>query len=415
VFGSSPAGLPSPPIYRMEMNMKIQEFFIPRICAGVLLGLGCAVAVGEATEESAGQKQKKMIQQYPEDGEMDRPTIIFDTDMGNDVDDALALVLLHSFVQDGDANFGLALMNKGNRLAPAYTDLVNRFCGSTDIDIGWCSTGPTPGEGWSSSEEGRYLRPVLEAGKGFLPYDPDRKEWPDAVSQLRGHLASIPDRSGVYVSTGFSTILARFLESGPDGHSPLTGVELAARKLRFVSLMAGNFNPEVMQNPTPTNAEYNIVTDISSAARAVKLCPVPMVFSGFEVGDELRFPHQVVQDEMNWTEFHPLRMAYGLFRGMDHDRPLWDLTSLLYAVYPDAGHFDLSEPGTVTVTDSGHTVFDPNAAGLHRYLILKKERSPEIIDIFARGCSRRFENAFEPSSAAEGSAAMKRDLEPVQR
>ena len=105
-------------------------------------------------------------------------------------------------------------------------------------------------------------------------------------------IASIPGQSGIYVSTGFCTVLARFLESDPDRHSPLTGVELAARKLRLVSLMAGNFNPEGMQNPTPKNAEYNIVTDISSAARAVRLCPVPMVFSGFEVGDELRFPHR---------------------------------------------------------------------------------------------------------------------------
>jgi len=118
---------------------------------------------------------------------------------GNDVDDVL--VLLHSFVQESKANSGVELVNKGNRLAPAFTDLVNHFCGRTDVDIGWCSTGPAPREGWSSSEEGRYLRPVLEAGKGFLPYDPDRKAWPDAVSQLRGHLSSIPEQGGI---CGFS-------------------------------------------------------------------------------------------------------------------------------------------------------------------------------------------------------------------
>jgi len=324
-------------------------------------------------------------------------------------------VLLHSFVQDGDADIGIVLVNKGNRLAPAFTDLMNHFCGRTDVGVGWCSDGPTSEEGWCSSGEGRYLRPVLEAGKGFLPYDPDGKEWPDAVSLLRRHLASIPDQSGVYVSTGFSTILARFLESGPDGNSPLTGVELAKRKLRFVSLMAGNFNPEVMQNPTPKNAEYNVVTDISSAARAVRLCPVPMVFSGFEVGMELNFPHQVVEHDMNWTDFHPLKMAYGLYCDPGHDRPLWDLTSLLHAVFPDDEYFGVSEPGTVTVTDSGHTVFNPNAEGLHRYLILKNERKPEILDIFARGCSRHFESVFESSPATGYSTTMERVLETAQR
>ncbi|MCF7816767.1 MAG: nucleoside hydrolase [Kiritimatiellales bacterium] len=325
---------------------------------------------------------------------MSRPNIIFDTDMGNDVDDVLAQVLLHSFVQDGAADFDVALVNKGSLLAPAFTDLINRFCGRTDIEVGFCPNGPTP-------EEGLFLRPVLEESEGLLPYDPDTKKWPDAVSLLRRHLASIPDRSGVYVSIGFCTILSRFLESGPDEYSTLTGVELATRKLRFVSLMAGNFDAQVMQNPTPENAEHNIVKDIPSAVQAITLCPVPMVFSGFEVGVECCFPRRVVREEMNWCKFNPLKMAYGLYLGMEHDRPLWDLTSLLHAVFPDEGHFDVSEPGTVTVSDSGHTMFHPDASGLHRYLILKDERLPEIIDLFSKGCSRRFDSAFEPALAAE--------------
>lgn len=325
---------------------------------------------------------------------MSKPNIIFDTDMGNDVDDALAQVLLHSFVQDGAAEFGLALVNKGAQLAPAFTDLINRFCGRTDIEIGWCADGPTP-------EEGLFLRPVLGAGEGLLPYDPDTQTWPDAVSLLRRYLASIPDQSGVYVSIGFCTVLARFLESEPDEYSAWTGLELATRKLRFVSLMAGNFDPQVLRNPTPENVEHNVVQDIPSAVQAVERCPVPMVFSGFEIGIECCFPRRVVREEMDWCAFNPLKRAYGLYRGMEHDRPLWDLTSLLHAVFPDEGYFDVSEPGTVTVSDSGHTMFHPDAEGLHRHLILKNERLPEIMDIFARGCSRRFDSAFESSNATE--------------
>lgn len=333
-----------------------------------------------------------------------KTNIIFDTDMGNDVDDALAQVLLHSFVQDGATEFGLALVNKGTQLAPAFTDLINRFCGRTDIEIGFCPDGPTP-------DEGLFLRPVLEEGRGLLPYDPDTKRWPDAVSLLRRHLASIPDGSGVYVSIGFFTVLARFLASGPDEHSALTGLELATRKLRFVSLMAGNFDP--MLNPTPENAEHNVVHDIPSAVQAIRLCPVPMVFSGFEVGMKCRFPHRVVREEMDWCAFNPLKTAYGLYRGMEHDRPLWDLTSLLYAVFPDEGHFDLSEPGTVAVSESGHTLFRPDPAGLHRHLILKSERLPEIIEIFVRGCSRRFRSGLEPSGAGKFPVGAELEVENV--
>ena len=322
---------------------------------------------------------------------MSVPNIIFDTDMGNDVDDALAQLLLHSFVQSGDAEFCAEVVNKGNRLAPAFVDMLNRFYGRNDIDVGWCADGPTP-------EEGRFLRSVLEKGRGLLPYAPDLKEWPDAVSLLRRHLTVIPDQSGVYVSIGFSTILARLLESAPDEYSDLNGIELVARKLNFISIMAGNFDPGVMKNPCPENVEANIRHDISSAARAFRLCPVPMVFSGFEVGSQCCFPREAVKYEMDWCSFHPVKRAYELYNGIEHDRPLWDLTSLLVAVFPDKGYFGLSEPGTVVVQDDGHVLFEPSPDGLHQYLILDPEKIPELVEIFRDRCTQPFGEAKDVCS-----------------
>ncbi len=318
---------------------------------------------------------------------MNKPNIIFDTDMGNDVDDVLALVLLHSFVQSGDAEICAAIVNKGNRLAPAFTDLINRFCGRDDVETGWCANGPTP-------EEGRFLRPVLEAGDGLLPYDPDRKAWPDAVTVLRRRLAAIPDGSGVYVSIGFLTALAGLLASGPDEISPLSGVELAAQKLRFVSLMAGNFNPEVFKNNEAGNVEHNILHDVPSVERAIRLCPVPMVFSGFEIGVNVLFPREAIKAALDGTSFHPLTKAYELYCGLEHDRPLWDLSSLLYAVFPDEGWFGLSEPGRVAMEENGYSEFVPEPGGLHRHLMLKPERVPEMIDVFVKGCTTGFESRF---------------------
>ena len=42
---------------------------------------------------------------------------------------------------------------------------------------------------------------------------------------------------------GFSTNLARLLESPADRSSPLTGHELVERKVKLLSLMAGAFQP----------------------------------------------------------------------------------------------------------------------------------------------------------------------------
>jgi purine nucleosidase len=56
------------------------------------------------------------------------------------------------------------------------------------------------------------------------------------------------------------------------------------------------------------------------------------------------------------------------------------LTSVLYAVQPDRGYFDVSASGTVTVEPDGFTRFDENPQGKHRYLILRPEQKPRVLE-----------------------------------
>ena len=41
---------------------------------------------------------------------------------------------------------------------------------------------------------------------------------------------------------------------------------------------------------------------------------------------------------------------------------------------PERGFFDLSDPGRVVVEDDGHTKFNPNVMGLHRYLKINEDQ-----------------------------------------
>ena len=59
---------------------------------------------------------------------------------------------------------------------------------------------------------------------------------------------------------GTLTNLARLLDSRGDDASPLTGRELAAQKVRLVSMMAGEFRPG-------KGNEYNIWNDIPAAQK----------------------------------------------------------------------------------------------------------------------------------------------------
>ena len=77
---------------------------------------------------------------------------------------------------------------------------------------------------------------------------------------------------------------------------------------------------------------------------------------------------------MATSKHHPIADAYDLYRGRKNPQPTYDLTSVLYAVRPDRGYFDLSPPGRVTVEDDGFVRFQPEANGPHRYLIATPEQ-----------------------------------------
>jgi inosine-uridine nucleoside N-ribohydrolase len=299
-----------------------------------------------------------------------QPTpVIFDTDIGNDVDDALALAILHSLQSRGEAQLLAVTITKDNRFAAPFIDLVNTFYGRPEIPVGMVRGGKTP-------ENSRMIQVPAELRKpdGSFVYPhriADGAAAPEATAVLRRALASAADGSVVVVQVGFSTNLARLLASADDR-------ALVARKVRLLSVMAGHF---------PEGApEYNVKTDIPSARQVFAEWPTPIVFSGFEIGQALPFPAQAVEQEFRWAPNHPVADAYRAYMKMPYDRPTWDLTAALYAVRPDAAYFNLSPPGRVTVDDAGRTHFTETPAGKHRYLILTealKARTLEALILLA--------------------------------
>src|SRR4051812_47394319 len=74
----------------------------------------------------------------------DRIPLIFDTDIGNDVDDALALAIIHSLESRGEARLLAVTITKDNRHAAPYIDLVDTFYNRPNIPIGMVHNGKTP-------------------------------------------------------------------------------------------------------------------------------------------------------------------------------------------------------------------------------------------------------------------------------
>jgi hypothetical protein len=84
--------------------------------------------------------------------------------------------------------------------------------------------------------------------------------------------------------------------------------------------------------------------------------------------------------DYGYVAHHPIAEAYHLYIPPPHDRPTWDLTSVLYAVRPDRGYFDLSPPGSVTIDSNGITRLEAAEQGQHRHLILRESGRARILE-----------------------------------
>lgn len=287
--------------------------------------------------------------------------LILDTDIGNDVDDALALAMIHALENRGEVRLLAVTITKDNRYAAPFVSLVNSFYGQPDIPIGVVRHGKTPQDSamlripvGQKDQNGRYIFPRKVQ---------DGSQAPAAVPLLLRILRGQPDHSVTIAQIGFSTNLARLLRA-PGGR------DLVAQKVKALYLMAGNFS-----KPIP---EFNVDTDPQSAAYLFTHWPRPMIFSDFTIGLVITFPYEAIAHDFGYTAHHPIAEAYKIYVGKPVDHPNWDSTAVLDAIRPDRGYFKLSRPGRVKLGPKATTVFVPDPHGNARYLILKPDQVAKL-------------------------------------
>lgn len=299
--------------------------------------------------------------------------LIFDTDVGNDVDDVLALGMIHSLESRGACRLLAVTVTKDSDQAGPFVDLINTFYRRPETPIGVVRPGKTP-------EPGKFLPMAAEKKGDAFRYPHDllaNKDAPEAVALLRKTLAAQPDGSVSLAQVGFSTNLARLIDSKPDESSPLAGADLIRQKVKVLSIMAGAFTA-IGNNKH--YCEYNVTQDIANCKKLADEWPTPIVWSGFEIGIAVPYPAESIVKDYGYVADHPVAEAYRRYDPPPHNRPTWDLTSVLYAVYPDRGYFDLSETGRVHVEKDGFTTFEPSKDGKHRYLKLTDAQRLRVVE-----------------------------------
>lgn len=276
--------------------------------------------------------------------------LIFDTDITGDVDDVLALAMCHTLTDRGVCDLIGVTISKQNPQTAAFVDAVNTFYGRPNIPIG-VTHDPS-----AQKRDSKYAK---LADSPDYPHDiRSNDDVPDAVVLMRKLLAAQPEKSVSIVSVGIASNLSGLLKSKGDQYSPLDGPALIRQKVKLLSIMAGGFQTIDSNNHF---LESNVINGIPFMQTVAQEWPdeVPIVWSGFEIGIALPFPHKSIAQDFDYRAHHIVKESYLLHSGPEHDRPCWDETSVLHAALPERGFFGLSRAGRVTAADDGFTQFTP--------------------------------------------------------
>lgn len=342
----------------------MKKNILAALCAPLLLAFGCST-----TEQADNHPQR----------------VILETDMGNDVDDALALDMVYKYHEAEKIDLLAIMSNKNGEPSAKLIDIMNTWYGHPAIPIGIVRDGSD-----CEQDAKNYAQAVCElktpnSEPMFATSLSDYTSLPDAHILYRKILAQQPDSSVVIISIGFSTNLARLLNTPPDEYSPLTGKELIAKKVKMFSLMAGCFTEQRFP-------EYNVVKDIKAAQQLFAESPVPIVTSPFEVGVSICYPATSIENDFAWAGNHPMVEAYKAYLPMPYDRPTWDLTSVLYVAEKDSTYMGESPSGTITIDSLGRSYFEPDANGLHKFLTVTEQQAEAIKKHFVELISSKPKN-----------------------
>jgi hypothetical protein len=299
------------------------------------------------------------------------PNIIFDTDIGSSTDDLFALRLMYKFSDMGLCHIlGGVVCRMGDEYI-RLADIMNTHYGYPDLPMGVERDGvedpnvyiPYSGISDLKNEDGSVMFPTSISNYASLP---------DGWKLYRKLLADQPDGSVRICAIGFMSALAQLLESGPDEYSELTGVELVRRKVQGLFVMGGKFG----EDSSRPGYNFGHKSALGFSKRVLDLWPktTNIYFSPSLIGDDVDYAPSTVIEDINWTDVNPIKQVYMNYNCNTGQR-MWDaLTTLQTLLGSDL--FELSERGTIHITEDGLMPFVPDPEGNCYYQKYSASRTP---------------------------------------
>ncbi len=290
------------------------------------------------------------------------PNIIFDTDLGGDFDDVGAMGMLHALADRGEVNILATISCNPSPLVVPCISVINIYFRRPDIPIG---SPKSPTRSQDSRELHFHDSLVVHFPSAYKNSD----EAPDAVAVYRKVLSQQPDSSVTILSVGWVTNLMNLLLSEPDSISPLDGKDLVAKKVKSWVAMLGGF-PE-------KEKEANAVSDTLATQYAIDNWPTPIVFSGFEIGLDVKTGLRLIKDG---PVDSPVRMAYAVSipkrPNYKNGNSSYDQTAVLVAARGFEPYYGFKS-GKFITSDNGSNKWQDDPNGKHKYLV--QRMSPDSV------------------------------------
>ena len=289
--------------------------------------------------------------------------IIFDTDFGNDCDDAGALAILHQMAYRGEAEILATMYPMNDDYGAAAIAAVNTFYGKPNIPIGTYK-----GDYKYKGTHNDYYNSNL--AKNFPNDLKSGRNAPDAIALYRKTLSEQPDGSVTIVVVGPQRLVADLLVSPPDAVNKLSGTELVKKKVGKLVLMGAEY---------PKGHEWNIRICPDCAQLVANQWPTPIYYSGFEIGKAVMTGERLLTET---PPSNPVRVAYETNPQVDKNknRQSWDQTAVLFAVRGLRDYWTMAS-GSLQISDDGKNTWASEGTR-HSYLIAKKpvEEMKKVIE-----------------------------------
>jgi inosine-uridine nucleoside N-ribohydrolase len=280
--------------------------------------------------------------------------VIFDTDMGPDYDDVGAITMLHAFADEGSANILATIASTKYEGVAEVLDVLNTYFNRPDIPVG------VPKQEASELRDEQHWSDTLR--KNYPHSVENNMEVSDAVELYRSILAQQPDTSVTIITVGFLTNISNLLKSRPDEYSPMSGKELVAKKVKKLVSMAGAF---------PEGSEFNIKIDASASGFTFENFNRPVIFSGFEIGKEIKTGIPLISDTS--IKNSPVKDVFRICIPMSQEdsagRMSWDETAVLVGVKGHQPFYTLT-PGEIVIDGEGYNKWDATK-NKHQYIVAK--------------------------------------------